>query len=130
MPVVVIHKNKSTDLNSLFITVLEVYNPITEMIRASKMYKVSRIVNAVQIRMDANTTCGTTDLEKSILINNIVENLDLEEYQFENNRMDNPVEDWKEYTLNTSKYFDKEGYRPSLKELIKVLVQREILHIK
>lgn len=130
MPAVVLHIAGSTAIEDAYITELELYNPITDTIKSPKMYKISKIVEAVRIHMGNNGIYGTTDLGKSMRINDIVEELDLEKFCIKGEFLDSSIEDWEQYSANTSKYFDKEGYKPTLKELVKVLVQREILNIK
>lgn len=130
MPAVVLHIAGSTAIEDAYITELEVYNPITDTIRSPKMYKIGKIITEVRLRMGNNGIYGTTDLDKSMCINDIVEELDLEKFCIKGEFLDSSIEDWAQYSANTSKYFDKEGYKPTLKELVKVLVQREILNIK
>lgn len=130
MPAVVLHIVGSTAIEDAYITELELYNPITDTIKSPKMYKISKIVEAVRMHMGNNGIYGTTDLGKSMCINDIVEELDLEKFCIKGEFLDSSIEDWAQYSANTSKYFDKEGYKPTLKELVKVLVQREILNIK
>lgn len=130
MPAVVLHIAGSTAIEDAYITELEIYNPITDTIRSPKMYKISKIITEVRLRMGNNGIYGTTDLGKSMCINDIVEELDLEKFCIKGEFLDSSTEDWALYSANTSKYFDREGYKPTLKELVKVLVQREILNIK
>lgn len=130
MPAVILHIAGSTAIADSYVTELEIYNPITDTIRSPKMYKISKIVEEVRRRMGNNSIYGTTDLGKSMCINDIVEELNLEKFCIKGEFLDSSTEDWAFYSANTSKYFDKEGYKPTLKELVKVLVQREILNIK